>query len=668
MNIMKKTIAGILMIGFIAALFDVTPYNTEYVKASFETKKFGNIEVKPQDITQPVTKSYILSESMNSIWIPVNSAKKGVLNFTSKAEGNTEGVYIALYAVKDVDAARKYNIVSDEDRWDVPLAVQGDSYIYIEKGAGDKGKSVKVTISTSFKEEVVPEELKAGERYELSQSGDNVDYKFVLGTPQKISFNIDYGTAYLLDAEKNICNNDIADETFYLAAGTYYVRIAKGGVNAISYTGKNVSIKKAANTSKKKAKKMELDENIYFTHKNAATKDLWYKIKSTQKKNISVTCLNDGAVSDNFVKYLTVYNSKGKKIKKVKGNSVTVNKGSNYIRADLSSNAAAGVLNISATEVYDAIAEENDDTKIISLENTSSLYAKDVINESCVISSYSQYSKVLSKIKKSYKKAYKGFNIKNDEFYKMLKSYDKSFFKKNSVCIYACDIPETGKMTDTPKFNIVKSNGKKDGQLAVTRRAYSGGVNKEAVSFYFVNVKTGALKGVTNYKIKENNQAAAKVSESKKQQSKWNTVPYKLPAEAVHVSGMMFDEADIHTKWLPQDGVVVFNTYEQYKKHIINSGEEVDECLKGYSKSYFNKNSLIVYTYTATDSGMNARGAFVTKENVNGANILVCSFVGNPYYGAGTESVKEYCYVAQVAKEALVNVTGYESRRVAMFD
>jgi len=669
----KKITAGLLIIGLMATSLITAPFNLAGTVAEAATNDTVKISTVPQDITQPRSKPYTLSESMNSIWIPVNVSKKGIVNFVCSTQGNSESVFIALYEKKDVNAEREYNIINGESAWNVSVSKTDVSYIYVEKGVNDRGKSVTVTISTSFVEETQTETLKPDKEYNIIRSEKNVDYKFTLKKPQKISFKVNNSVAYLLDSEKNICCNDISGEEKYLDKGTYYLRIKNSGIHTVSYSSKNVSPPKTSNATKKKAKTIKLDKKEYFTYKKSSKKEMWYKVKSNKSKKISVTCSSDGSPSGDYIKELTSYNAKGKKIQTTKDNLIKINKGTNYIRVRLNSDAKAGILNVIASDFYDD-GNDNAENEIISLGNSSSVYAKNIIKKGYVADSYSEYTELLKKVKKSFEKECKGFNMECDEFYATLKSYDKSFFKKNSLCIYSCDIPESGKMTGNPVFEICDIDNKKTAQLSVTRCAFSGGVNAPAVSYYFVNVKKTKLKGVDAYTVNENAATPSDSSESTKQYSKWTKPFYAATAETsmatavMNAPGIMLESAKIKAKWLPTNDAVVISTYSQYKKLIMNSANEIDDCLKGFDKSYFDKNNLVLYTCYAADSASIPQGAYLTKENINGVDTLVCSFVQTPVYGASTAVISEYCYVVQISKKDAKDITDYEIRRAAMFE
>jgi len=619
----------------------------------------------PQDITAPTTKTYILSESEDSVWIPVSVAKKGFITFDCKATGNGRSLYMGLYRKKDVTSEREFSIIFREGYCEYSVTTPGVIYIFIEKNVDDRGKEIRFDMTTTFYEQYTPEKIEQGKTYDLIQSGINV-YEFVLSKPQKVTFNMEDGVADILDYKKDVCCELEYSDSAYLDKGTYYLRVWGMGKKTISFSGKNVSVKDATNVKKDKAIKLKLakpgnvDNSIYLNYKKNKNRELWYKIKSSEEREVLFTCSYDSQSTSDYVRSITTYDSKGKK-EKTDGNIITLKKGINYVKVTLIKEAVSGILKTTISSgIY-----FNYDTKVsemVSVENSASVYAKDVINSTYAVKSYSDYSKLLKKVEKKYLAEYKGFNIECDEFYATLKRYDKNFFKKNNLYIFSYDVPESGQITLGAKLSINKSEGSM--VLTADRFSLASGVNRPAVSYYLASVKKSAVKGISEIIAAEQPVAMSEESEEDKLFAKWVTpvyTPDEYTDNTIKYTGMMLD---FDAKWLY--GKKVISTYNQYKKFILNSTEEIPECLKGFKKSYFKKNNLIFYTYGAADSGRNARGAYITKENIDGVNTLVCSFVGLPYYGSGFDSYEHYCYAVQISKKETAKAKQFKGRHVAM--
>ena len=137
------------------------------------------------------------------------------------------------------------------------------------------------------------------------------------------------------------------------------------------------------------------------------------------------------------------------------------------------------------------------------LQNVNSMYAGSVIKDTMVIDTYAKCKKVLKKLEKKFKKEHPRYMVENDALYSTLKAYDKTFFKKKTLCIYAYDVADTGKTVDSPKFTIKNVEGKKSAVLSVRRRNHFGGIDVPMVSYYFVNVKKSKLECVTDYIARE---------------------------------------------------------------------------------------------------------------------------------------------------------------------
>ena len=511
--ISKKMIKGIVTAGLLALMCILTS-SGKGVEAQEITADVW------QDITVSASKTFILSENDNSMWIPVNVSKKGVVNLECTLTEKDTSVLLGVFDKKDMTSERKFTRISNNTfisqetgRGDLlyPVTTTGVRYIYIEKDVDDRGKKITVGITPVFYEESVPKVIEKDKEYTVIQSDSHNDLKFILTKPRKVIFNIENNSADILDYKKDVCFEMEYSNSVYLDKGTYYLRVWGVGKQTISFSEKNVSIKDANNVIKDKAQKIDLtntddlEKSVYLNYKKNKNRELWYKIKSSVDREVIFTCSYDSQSTVDYVRSITTYDSKGKK-NKTDGNIITLKKGINYVKVKLIKEAVSGILKTTVTKgIY-----FNNDTEVsemVPVENSASVYAKDVINSTYAVKSYSDYTKLLKKVENKFSADNKGFNIECDEFYAALKRYDKSFFKKNN---------------------------------------------------------------------------------------------------------------------------------------------------------------LIFYTYTATDSGKNARGAYITKENINGVNTLVCSFVGLPYYGGGFDSVEHYCYVVQISKKDTAKAEKFTSRHVAM--
>lgn len=659
--ISKKMIKGIVTAGLLALMCILTS-SGKGVEAQEITADVW------QDITVSASKTFILSENDNSMWIPVNVSKKGVVNLECTLTENETSVFVGMFDRKDMTSEREFTHINkvsfihqETGKGHISYSVRasGVRYIYIEKDVKDRGKKITVDITSTFYEQFTPEMIEKNKSYSLVQT-ETTDYRFVILKPQKVTFTLENGWADILDYKKNICSEVESSGSFYLDAGTYYLRVYGSDMTLLSFSAKDAAVKDATNVKMDMAKKIELPKSKYLKYKKNKNRELWYKIKADKTGNYAIACSYDSQAAYNYVSSLTVYDSKGKKIEKTDGNIVTLKKGNNYVRVKLNKDAVSGI--IKTTLSYSGYKDEKRIDEFVAIQNSASLYAKDIIGSTYTVKNYSNYKKLLKKVEKKFEAKNKGFNIECDEFYAALTQYDKSFFKENNLYLFAYDVSESGKITYWADYKINKD----EGSLVLTADRYdlASGVNKAAASYFLVSVKKSEVKGISKIIAAEQIESWMTEKESDKQRAKWVT-PLYIPDEntdnTINCTGIMLD---FEAKWFGSKNVI--STYSQYKKLILNSTEEIPGCLKGFKKSYFKKNNLIFYTYTATDSGKNARGAYITKENINGVNTLVCSFVGLPYYGGGFDSVEHYCYVVQISKKDTAKAEKYRSRHVAM--
>jgi len=323
------------------------------------------------------------------------------------------------------------------------------------------------------------------------------------------------------------------------------------------------------------------------------------------------------------------------------------------------------------TSKKETVSNEKSDTDYITkediyyLQNVNSIYARSVIKDAMVIDTYAKCKKLLKKLEKRFVKENPKYMVENDSLYSTLKAYDKTYFKKKSVCIYAYDIADTGKMVDSPKFSIENVEDKKSAVLTVTRRNHLGGIDVSMVSYYFVNVKKNKIKGVTDYISKEIEYVPG-WNENELQHA-WSMSSLFTKANDHVISPIYTTNKFLHSnqEWI-EEGMAIIKSYKQYKNKILSKKDVPDE-LKGYDKKFFKKYNLVVDMYCAFNGGIKPRAVTHTKEIKDGKTSLVITYVRYPYYG-GTDDVNYYCYVAETSKKDVKDVDSYEIRELSLFD
>ena len=108
-----------------------------------------------------------------------------------------------------------------------------------------------------------------------------------------------------------LCVNGSTSETIALAKGTYYFKVYdKSGKPSFKLTTKAIPSYK--NTTKAKAATLKQNAKVMCTHTQNGPKNLWYKIKLTKKQKISIGM--DPCSGYRDLKFITLYNSQGKKV------------------------------------------------------------------------------------------------------------------------------------------------------------------------------------------------------------------------------------------------------------------------------------------------------------------------------------------------------------------
>lgn len=324
------------------------------------------------------------------------------------------------------------------------------------------------------------------------------------------------------------------------------------------------------------------------------------------------------------------------------------------------------------TQVVSAASKESVEISGLSYQN--STYASEVIKECTVIDSYKKYNSILKKLRSAYKSAHPQYNIAHDSFYSSISVYDKAFFKKRSLCIYAFNVSETGNIIASPSFEITEIEGKKTAILSIVRDNLAGGIETPMVTYLVVDIKKSIIKGVTDYQSKDredtnSERTPSEIIGSHKNSKEFSKYDYDS-VEGMYVPYKLYDLSDANewrAKWIPEGKTLVIKSYKKYKALLKGRKDYMAKQLAGYDKAYFKKNNLVVYGYYSSDTGREPLGVTFTKEVKDGKSKLMCSFIGGPYYGGFTECKYYYC-VANVSKKAAKSIDAYETRQHTLFD
>ncbi|MCI8308401.1 MAG: hypothetical protein HFH14_10190 [Lachnospiraceae bacterium] len=136
-------------------------------------------------------------------------------------------------------------------------------------------------------------------------------------------------------------------------------------------------------------------------------------------------------------------------------------------------------------------------TNISAAANLNSNIAEKLFKKNVtIVTSYKQYKNLMKKAKR-YEK-----NAGTDKFYNALKIYNKKYFKKNSLCIFAYYNPDTGMNTGAGKLIKEHAGGKTVIAFAASGLPYYGGKDEASYSYYFASIKKKDLQNVQKFECR----------------------------------------------------------------------------------------------------------------------------------------------------------------------
>lgn len=321
---MKKMISFIVTVALLLSALAGVGLPAKKVKAA--TNKVLTTAIQASEPT--TTNTYELDADTVALTIPVSIQRAGIMEMIVSFQGFSEKAYCVLQKNEKFSSAASsiYSMdvhsVAQEFTAEYVASQPTTCYLLLMTTGADESKAGSVTVTTTFQPATAGREVKPGETVNAVQVNEKEYYKIKLDTPKKVTLNGDLTWFELCDASKKYISG--CNETMYLKKGTYYLlRHQGGGKYSFSYTTKKITLPK--NTSKKKAKKVKLNQTVKgIFPRSTKTQSYWYKI--TLKKNKKLKVKYKNTVGDG-VQAVRLYNAKGKVIGMMEGLYIKGKKG-----------------------------------------------------------------------------------------------------------------------------------------------------------------------------------------------------------------------------------------------------------------------------------------------------------------------------------------------------